>query len=176
MSKFHIYTSKRKSLHGLAIINKSIYVLFCLIFPVLALAGPVATKLGYGDDVILTTLILWLIAIVGLIIFARTINKNIIRHGEIILTTSGITKSISGITEQFSYYDIKEIKIRKHIRNIFYAPNNDGSKTYLVTVTTIDNRTEIFVTSSQSYNSPDINLKDFFKKLEKHTGRKIHLT
>lgn len=132
--------------------------------------------MGYGDNVIVTTLILWLIAIVSLVIFARIINKNIIKHGEIILTANGITKSISGITEQFSYDEIKEIKIRKHIRNIFYATNNDGSKTYLVSLTTSNNKTERFITSSQSYDYPDTNLKDFFRKLEKYTGKKIKIT
>ncbi len=175
MSKFEILKSKGKSLYTLAVLNKLIYILFCLIFPVLALTGPIVTRLGYGDNIIVITLILWIIIMTGLVVLARIINNNVVKHGELLLTGKGFKKSISGLTEFITYDEIKEIKIRKHIRNIFYSSNNDSSKTYLVTIIT-DTKTERFVTSSQSCDYPDTNLKDFFRKLEKHTGRKVNLT
>jgi hypothetical protein len=175
MSKFEIITSKGKSLHKLSQLNKIIYITICLIFPVLALAGPVATKLGYGDNVISTTLLIWIIVVSALVVLAQKINKSIVKHGELNLGTSYISKNIGGIIQQYSYHELSEIKIRKHIRSILYLINNDGSKTYLVTLKKQNNETEKLVVSSQSIDKPDTNFKDFFRKLEKRTGNKVNV-
>ena len=139
MSKFEIYASKGISLNKLQSINKSIYVLFCVVFPFLALAG----------------LIIWMAVIVFLVVLARRINKTMVKHGELQLGVNGIVKNIGDLIQLYPYDEIQEIKVRKHLRNIFYMNNNDGSKTYLIAFKTVNNKIERFVVSSQSIDKPE---------------------
>lgn len=176
MSKFELYKSKGKSLQQLGLINKIIYFLIAAIYPFFGFSGTIFKRLNLADFVLYIVLIIWGILIISLIIYSRYINKHLEKLGDLTINLNGITKSISGLVTRFEYDKIKEINVKKHIRNIFFPSNTDGSKTYLVSIIGDDEKKEKFVISSQSIDKPEINFLDSIKNLDKFKKIKFKIT
>ena len=175
MSKFEILKSGKVSLYKIGLINKLIYALVVMIFPFLGFSWALIDRLNISDDFFITLIALWLIIFIGLIIYSRSINMKLEKLGELDVTLNGIKKTISGFETFFDYGRIREVKVRDHIKSIFFPANKDRAKAYLVTIITDDLTSERFVVSSQSSSSPEVNFLDSLKFIEKYKKMKLRI-
>lgn len=173
MSKFEVLKSGKISLYKIGLINKLIYALVVMIFPFLGFSWAIIDRLNISDDFFIGLIALWLIIFIGLIIFSRTVNMKLEKLGELDVTLNGIKKTISGFETFFDYDRIREVKVRNHIKSIFFPANKDRAKAYLVTIITDDLTSERFVVSSQSSSTPEVNFLDSLEFIEKY--KKIRL-
>ena len=175
MSKFEILKSGKVSLYKIGLINNMIYVLLVMIFPVLGFSWAIIERLNISDDLFIILIALWLIIFIGLIIYSRSINMKLEKLGELDVTLNGIIKTISGLETYFGYDRIREVKVRDHIKSIFFPANKDRAKAYLVTIITDDSTSERLVVSSQSSSSPEVNFLDSLKFIEKYKKMKLRI-
>ncbi len=145
-----------------------------MILPFLGFSWAIIDRLNISDDFFIVLIALWLIIFIGLIIYSRIINMKLEKLGELDVTLNGIKKTISGFETFFDYDRIREVKVRDHIKSIFFPANRDRAKAYLVTIISDDLTGERFVVSSQSSSIPEVNFLDALKLIEKY--KKIKLT
>jgi ABC-type multidrug transport system fused ATPase/permease subunit len=175
MSQYILYKSKKKSLQQIGLIDRVISGLVSYVLPVLLFAGILFRWADTSPVLFLVTLSVWVISIIILIFYSRYINKSLEKHGDLVVTLNGIKKSIAGIESIFDYRQIKEIKIKDHIRSIFFPENKDGSRTYVVSITQNNSDEEVFVISSQSVDNPRVNFLESLKYIEKYKNLKLNI-
>ncbi len=175
MNKFQVLKSKNVSLYKIGIINKLIYALVVMILPFLAFSLAIIERLNISDDLFIGLIALWLVVFLGLIIVSRTINMKFEKLGELVVTLNGIKKTISGFETYFDYNRIREVKVRDHIKSIFFPVNRDRAEAYLVTIITDDLTVEKFVVSSQSTSIPEVNFLDSLELIEKYKNINLRI-
>ena len=175
MSQFILYKSRKKSLRQIGLIDRVVYFLATIALPVLAVSGILIRELGVLMTIWFIIAALWGLFLITLVFYSRYVNKSLEKLGDVEVTLNGIKKSISGIETVFDYKQIRKIRIKDHIRSIFFPENKDGSKTYVVSITDKNNEEEVFVISSQSVSHPRVNFLDSLKYIEKYKSIKLNI-
>jgi len=172
MSKFKIYTSKGISFKRIERLNKAFYYSSAII-PLAGTLVFIGDKLNMPNYVPIIIIALWLITIVSLIIFSRFVNKSLDNIGYLSLSVNNIKKIIGDLVTNRNFEEISEIKINRHLVNLFFSPNPDGSTTYLLSILDKNEKTELLVISSQSEDKPFMNFHDLMRKIVKRNKIKL---
>lgn len=118
-------------------------------------------------------IIVWLIFLVFIILFLSYTRKVLFKGGNIKITRQYISKSIGELSQIYHYNEIGNISIEKHLSSGFISKSNDGAKTYLVTLSSINGLTDRFIVSAQSTDKPYVNFVQAVKKANEITGNLV---
>lgn len=172
MSKFRIYTSKRISFKRIEQLNRALYI-SSTILPLAGILIVVGDKLNFSIYFPIAVLVLWALVVIALIFFSRFVRKSLKSIGYLNVSANNMQKKIGDFSTSKKYEELKEIKIKKHLGSLLFTSNQDGSKTYLLSIRDKNNETEQLVISSQSDDWPENNFYDLMKKIQKRTKIKL---
>lgn len=164
------------SLFQIGILDKIIYSLLVVFFPVAALSNTFISKLNISDEVFYIILGIWLVCIIILSLYNRYIRRNLVKHGELNININGIAKNIGGIKTYTDYEEISVIYVKDFIRSIFFSSSKYGIKAYLVKLIKKDKIIEEFVISSRSETGKDVDFWDCLKFVKKYRKYKFEVT
>jgi len=167
MSKFILYNSNEKTLKKIKLTNRLFFILSGILIGLFGFLGRISDWIGFNESYFIILIFIWLVLFVSLLYYSRRNDRKLNRIGEITTSMEGIKKVSNDEKEFFEYEKINNIKVRNFLLTPFFAANNDGSKSYLITIEADKSLKEKLIISSQSIDKPETNFKDAIKVLSK---------
>ena len=157
MSKFVIYTSKNTSLDILGKRNRVLIWIVSLITPFVYLIY-ILTKSILPDNSSKLSFILFIAFIVIVFMILIYLSTRLKKIGEIDFHQTGVIKRIGDFKEFWTYDQLDEILLYKHMMEIFWRSRDDNIKTHLIVTKFKDSKEQRFIISSHSIDYPEVSL------------------
>jgi len=172
MSTFILYNSNDKSLKRIKIINRIFFIFGAILISIFGLLGKLWDWTGFSESYFIIVILIWIVLFVSFLFYSRRNDRKLTRTGELITSMEGIIKNVNNEKEFIEYEKINNIKVRNFFLTPILPANNEGSKSYLITIEKENSLSEKLIISSQSIDKPETNFKDAIKVIRKF--RKIN--